>query len=150
MFVDRKSVNHSCRNTESHKYCTRNKPWCPGGKILYEGRVGRSDRMSLNMKPLYLKACEQNNHSLVRELLSKVVDVNWRDADDWAGLHIAAYDNYGELLELLLAQTGVDVNIRTNNNYTPLMWACREGHENIVRRLSTVTGITLNSRNVNV
>ena len=63
---------------------------------------------------------------MVRELLAEGADVNWRDDDDdgWAGLHFAANHNYGELLELLLAQTGVDVNIRTNHNTTPLMVAC--------------------------
>ena len=63
-----------------------------------------------------------------------------------SGLHMAARNNYGELLELLLAQNGVDVNIRTNINWTPLMVACGWGHENIVRRLCRVTDITLNSR----
>ena len=101
------------------------------------------------MKNTFMNACLENNHSLVRELLSSGVDVNWmrRKTDGWAGLHFAARHNYGELLELLLAQTGVNVNIRTNYNQTPLMLACDEGHENIVRRLCQVTGIQLNSRN---
>ena len=79
-------------------------------------------------------ACDENNLSLVRELLSSGADVNWRDDGGWSGLYIAARNNYEELLELLLAQTGVDVNIRDNTNWTPLMLACWEGHENIVRR----------------
>ena len=99
------------------------------------------------MKDSYLEACEENNISLVRELVSSGVDVSWRrDNDGSSGLHIAALGNYGELLELLLAQTGVDVNIRNNDNITPLMLACGWDHENIVRRLSTVTDILLNIR----
>ena len=50
------------------------------------------------MKDSYFKACEENNLSLVRELLSKGADVNWRTDDDddgwrggWAGLHFAAH-----------------------------------------------------------
>ena len=85
---------------------------------------------------------------MVRELLSSGADVNWRDADGGAGLTFAAEHNYGELLELLLAQTGVDVNIMDNDNMTPLMRACWEGHENIVRRLCQVTDIQLNTRDI--
>ena len=46
---------------------------------------------------------------------------------------------YGELLELLLSQTGVDVNITNNNNVTPLMMTCTRGNENIMRRFCQVT-----------
>ena len=90
-------------------------------------------------------ACDENNLSMVRDLLSSGADVNWRDDGGRAGLHSAACRNYGELLELLLAQTGVDVNIRTKCNATPLMSACYWGHANIVRRLCQVPGIQLNS-----
>ena len=74
------------------------------------------------MKDSFLEACEANNLSLVRDLLSIGANVNWSRGygENDAGLHIAAGRNYGELLELLLAQTGVDVNIRTNSNWTPL------------------------------
>ena len=48
----------------------------------------------------YIEACKENNFSLVRELLSKGADVNWRDAAGLAGLHFAVRHNYGELLEL--------------------------------------------------
>ena len=73
-------------------------------------------------------------------MLSSGVDVKCRTyADGCTGLHFAARHNYGELLELLLAQTGVDVKIRTIYNFTPLMVACGWGHENIVRRLCQVS-----------
>ena len=70
------------------------------------------------MKDSFLKACEENDNSLVKDQLSRGADVNWRrDSDGWSGLHFAADWNYGELLEeVLLAQTGVDVNIRDNYN----------------------------------
>ena len=100
------------------------------------------------VKEMFLSACKRNDKILVGQLLHLGADVKWRrDSDGETGLHLAAGNNYGELLELLLAQTGVDVNIRTNYNLTPLMLACGEGHENIVRRLCQVTGIQLNSRN---
>ena len=95
----------------------------------------------------FLSACRANDWQKVQLIFSLGGDVNWRgDNDGWSGLHIAAGRNYGELLELLLAQTGVDVNIRDNSKKTPLMEACRLGHENIVRRLCQVYDIQLNSR----
>ena len=81
------------------------------------------------MNNSYLKACEKNNCTVVRTLLFCGADVNWRRDANPGGLYIAARNNYGELLELLLAQTEVNVNIRTNRNLTPLMWACSYGHE---------------------
>ena len=70
------------------------------------------------MNDSFIEACRENNHSLVRELLSRGADVNWRrDDDGWSGLHWAAHDNYGDLLEFLLAQTGVDVNIKTKGGF---------------------------------
>ena len=96
-------------------------------------------RGDLTVTDFFIGACKRNNLNIVHSLLNSDADVNWRDAAGWSGLHFAARDNYGELLELLLAQTGVDVNIRTNHNTTPLMVACGWGHENIVRRLCQVS-----------
>ena len=78
---------------------------------------------------IFLQACERNELVTLQHIFARGgADVNWRrDATGWAGLHFAAQDNYGELLELLLAQTGVDVNIRDNYNTTPLMYACWKG-----------------------
>ena len=88
------------------------------------------------VRQIFLDACQRNDLNKVRQVLALGANVNWRrNSDGISGLQFAAENNYGELLELLLAQTGVDVNIRTNGNVTPLMLACYEGHENIVRRL---------------
>ena len=98
---------------------------------------------------VFVSACERNDLNTVRTLLTIGADVNWkRDSNGMSGLFFAALKNYGELLELLLAQTGVNVNIKNNSNVTPLMTACCEGHENIVRRLCQVPGIELNCRDV--
>ena len=85
------------------------------------------------MRDSFIKACHENNHSLVKELLCSGADVNCSDNYGWSGLHIAACYNYRELLELLLAQTGVDVNIMNSHRKTPLMMACDRGNENFVR-----------------
>jgi len=107
----------------------------------------------ISIKELFLQSCQSNDLNKVRYILLLGADVNWRRDDNtglagWAGLHWAAGRNYGELLELLLTQTGVNVNITDSNNVTPLMFACALGHENIVRRLSQVVGIEYNCRTV--
>ena len=97
------------------------------------------------IKEIFLTACERNDLQKVQLLLGFGVDVNWkRHVGACSSLHIAVSKNSGELLELLLAQTGVDVNIRSNANVTPLMVACNRGHENIVSRLCQFTDIQLN------
>ena len=41
------------------------------------------------------------------------LEVNWaRGETGWSGLHYAAWCNFGDLLELLLAQAGVNTNIQ--------------------------------------
>ena len=96
---------------------------------------------------LFLSACESNDLNIVRHLLPLGADVNSRKENDGlSGLHFAARDNYGDLLELLLSQAGVDVNIATKKNAKPLMLACFCGHDNIARRLCRVNDIDLNCR----
>ena len=96
---------------------------------------------------LFLSACERNDLNIVRHLLPLGADVNCRkDNEGLSGLHFAARDNYGDLLELLLSQTGVDVNIATKKNAKPLMLACFCGHDDIARRLCQVNDIELNCR----
>ena len=98
-------------------------------------------------RDLFLSACERNDLNLVKHLLPLGADVNSRrESEGLSGLHIAARDNYQDLLELLLSQTGVDANITTNKNARPLMLACFCGNENIARRLCQVDGIQVNCR----
>jgi len=99
-------------------------------------------------KFLFLQACERNDLEKVRHYLDLGANVNWKGNDYYerSGLHLAAVNNYEELLELLLSQPGVDVNITDKRNETPLMVACDRGHENIVRRLCQVNGIDPNIR----
>ena len=99
------------------------------------------------MKGLYLRACRDNNCFRVRVLLFCGANVNWRNSGGSTGLHLAAINNHGELLEVLLAHPTVDVNMRNNLSWTPLMMACMfGGQEDIVRRLCQATNIKLNMR----
>ena len=96
----------------------------------------------------FLEFCERNDLDQVRHSLARGANVNWTDIFGQLGVHHAAFENYGELLELLLSQPGVDVNITNKCNETPLMRACERGHENIARRLCQVNGIEPNIRDV--
>ena len=65
----------------------------------------------------FLKSCEENDLSSVRLLLLEGVNVNSRRG--MTGLHYVVKENhYGELLELLLTQSGVNVNIYCKNYFT--------------------------------
>ena len=106
---------------------------------------------TLSTKDLFLKACDQGNLGLVRELLALGADVNWRgELENWqlhkgvSGLLLATRGGHEDLLDLLLSQPGVEVNIKSDYSQTPLMVACLIGKENIVRRLLQVPGIQLN------
>jgi len=108
--------------------------------------------MSLNLSPdctvkeLFLEACEGGKLDLVRPLLAHNADVNWKQdkGNLRSGLHLAVRGDHGDLLDLLLSQTGVDVNIRDKYNMTPLMRACGTGLDNMVRKLLKVDGVDLN------
>ena len=106
--------------------------------------MGLSEQTTV--KELFLRSCKKNDVSAARYFLSLGADVNWKGV--WAGLHWAARDNFRELLELLLTQTGVDVNITNDCQQTPLMLACSNGHENIVRRLIRMPDIQYHIKDV--
>ena len=110
------------------------------------GRMDLSLSADLSTRNVFLKACEEGDLELVRVLLARGANVNWREEVDdlQSGLHIAAHRGDGDLLDLLLAQPGVEVNIKDSERSTPLMWACIFGKENVVRKLLQVDSIDLN------
>ena len=103
---------------------------------------------TLSTKDLYLNACEGGDSELVRVLLARGADINWRRVreEDYlkSGLHYAACEDHGDLVDLLLAQPGLEVNIRDGDYVTPLMEACVQGRENTARKLLKVEYIDLN------
>merc|ERR1712062_56368 len=112
-------------------------------------REGMALSPEISVRDLYLESCKRNDIHTVRHILLVGADVNWKNHGGDSGLYIAARNNYGDLLELILTQTGVNVNIVNEiYDHTPLMVACLIGHENIVRRLCQAPGIELNRRNV--
>ena len=98
---------------------------------------------NLSIRNVFLEACEEGDLELVRILLARGANVNWRE-EGKSGLHYAAYRDDGDLLDLLLAQPGVEVNIKDSERSTPLTVACTYWGENVVRRLLQVDSIDLN------
>ena len=108
----------------------------------------------MKMKERLLSACQRNVVDVARELGA---DCNCRDDDDLSGLHIAARDNYGEMLELLLAQSGVDVNIRDSGDRrvnwniknsdgdTPVMYCLKNNKIEMARCLINTPGVDLDT-----
>ena len=92
---------------------------------------------NLSIRNVFLEACEEGDLELVRILLARGANVNWRE-EGKSGLHYAAYRDDGDLLDLLLAQPGVEVNIKDSERSTPLTVACTYWGENVVRRLLQV------------
>ncbi len=60
--------------------------------------------------------------------------VDARDPDGWTALHVAAWYNQADIVELLL-EYDADVNAQTKLNWTPLHCAALQGSKNCVRSL---------------
>lgn len=63
----------------------------------------------------------------VKFLLSKGADVNWRDGQGYAALHIAAKTRHSDMIELLLAARA-DPNIGDSDGLPPLLYAVMRNH----------------------
>ena len=96
---------------------------------------------TLTVKELLLFSCVRDDLDSVRALLRLGADVNWRDGQDVAGLHLATSNNSEEMLDLLLTYVNIDVNVTESNGLTPLMMACLFDQERFVRKLCRVETI---------
>lgn len=63
----------------------------------------------------------------LRFLLGKGADVNWRDGQGYAALHIAAKTRHSDMIELLLAARA-DPNIADADGLPPLLYAVMRNH----------------------
>ena len=70
----------------------------------------------------------------VQAELDKGVDVDAKDEEGWTPLHLAAYSDGKDIVELLIA-VGADVNAKNNWIGTPLDWAIRGKHTEIAELL---------------
>lgn len=70
----------------------------------------------------------------VRFLIEQGADVNWRDGQGYAGLHVAAKTRHSDMIELLL-KAGAQPDIEDRDGFTPLVYAILRNHVPSVRAL---------------
>ena len=108
----------------------------------------------MDLKREFIKHCQENDLKRAEACLTLDVDVNTVSKDGrWSGLTVAAYKNYGGLLEMLLSHPQIKINNTTDagglhtdlsgRQYTALMFACRAGNSDIVSRLVQVPGLDI-------
>lgn len=84
----------------------------------------------------FIDACRFGMIEKAAELLNTGVDMDIRDSEGWAPLHIVCLHGYAGIVRLLLDH-GADVNARTATEHgnTPLHLACRYSGVSVVRLL---------------
>ena len=96
--------------------------------------------------PLY-RAALAGNIDAVDLLLNYPVDVNNRNNDNaWSVLHVAAANNFFEIVEKLVAQQTVSVNAKDDMQNTPLHIGSEHGFQRVVASLITHPDIDINSK----
>ncbi|MBA2651111.1 MAG: ankyrin repeat domain-containing protein [Tatlockia sp.] len=82
----------------------------------------------------FLEAVQKNDIKNIQDCLDKGANINARDAEGRTGLHIAAWHNWDEVGQLLLAR-GANIEAQMCDSGTPLHDAVAFGSEEMVRLL---------------
>jgi ankyrin repeat protein len=77
------------------------------------------------------EAAEKGDFKDVKRHLKRGADVNAKNKDGWAPLHMAASGGHKDVAELLIAK-GADVNAKNKWGETPLDLAVKKGHISMV------------------
>ena len=103
--------------------------WDRRGGIVFHGPSPDSE---------YYKARQQEaqRHRIgkVKALIAKGVNVDAKDKEGSAPLHLAAWWGYADVVEALV-RAGADVSLEDDSGQTPLELAAREGHEKVANIL---------------
>lgn len=76
----------------------------------------------------WFKAINSNDRHRVTMMLNDGYDVNTQSSYLDTALHVAAYNNYIKMSEILFTQKDLDVNIQNIDGHTPLMIAALYGN----------------------
>lgn len=99
---------------------------------------------SLNNKLLY--ASRVNNKNLIKELLKKGANINFKDHNGITALMIAAFNNNKEALYLLI-KNNADLNAQDIDGNTALIWAASKSRNNKSIRLLIENNSQINHTN---
>jgi ankyrin repeat protein len=91
-------------------------------------------RKKMNLSELIGLASSTGDIKAVKQHLAAGTDVNAKNDDGWAPLHLAAHEGHKEIVELLIAK-GANVNAKVKYGRTPLFYAAHEGHKEIAELL---------------
>ena len=83
----------------------------------------------------FLIAAEEDNMTIMIELLSKGVNLNHRGKQDWTALHFAAHNDNKDMMQLLLGQADIDVNAVCSAGKTTLHYTAESNQTSLAEIL---------------
>jgi ankyrin repeat protein len=114
-----------------------------------EADVNAKDKDSDDNKALY-NAVEQNNITLVEQLINQGVNLKAKDNNGNSALHLAVKGGKGkDIIKLLVNAEGIDINAVDNDSNTALHLAVKGSKNNIIALLVKTEGIDVNARGEN-
>lgn len=119
-----KSLDSSCSNTDA-------------AEVAEEGEAENHDKKNTierSSELTWFDAVKEQQVERVKEFITKGVNVNDKDELGWSALHIAAWNNYADICDLLLT-SGADVNLVGPGSSSPLSLAAQRGHTAIIKQL---------------
>jgi ankyrin repeat protein len=104
---------------------------------------------NLNTKNKFLIIASENGHKdIVAFLLTKGIDVNQHDEDNYTALMWACIKGHKEIVQMLLQDENIKINLQGGwDGWSALIVASRKGHKEIVQMLLQDKNIEINQRN---
>lgn len=102
-------------------------------KLLLANRIAVDPPLNRQQSALFV-ATFCNHFDVFLTLLEAGANVNLRDVDGAAPLHVAALKGNMRFVELLI-EKGADINLRDDLGYTPIQYASSGKHQAIVAKL---------------
>jgi cytohesin len=100
--------------------------------------VNRPAQASYDISALHVAVQHDNpDLTLIRTLLAKGAEPNAKDKDGITPLHVAAFRNLKDVVELLVLNKA-DINAKTNDGKTPMDLAAKNGNFEVVEYLKNL------------